>query len=367
MSLLAPLGLLFLLAITVPIIIHLLNPDKGKRVLLGSIQFLEKVKPTQQPSYRIKHWLLLLLRCLLVVLLALLLARWTLPMTIGNKSYVLVPKDWPAHFSEQQQSEFEQLQFQGAEVAYFEGGFETVAEILAGLPLNAEKSIFLANDAAYLPAQILLSDSHHAWHIAQSAPQLSTHDNWLLLFSADTQLLAQRSMDKLKVLSDLTLTAHNIDSDLQSDEKFTAIINLSPKALTDRHYKWLEHGGQVFTHYQTGSATVPEAAFHSDSTPVTYNEVRQNIPHTFYNVSLLTELERWLQQPWFALSMVSLVQQNMVQGTIANNVLAKQLNNQKQPVGRNIELHWPLLMMFMLLWLVERFLSVKIAQETDVK
>ncbi|BDX05901.1 BatA domain-containing protein [Planctobacterium marinum] len=367
MSLLAPLGLLFLLAVAVPVIIHLLNPDKGKRLLLGSIQFLEKVKPTQQPSYRIKHWLLLLLRCLLIALLALLLARLTLPMTIGNKSYALVPQDWPANFSELQQAEFEQLLSQGAEVIVIEGNFEVVAETLAGLPQNATTSVFLANDVASLPGQVRLSDSHTTWYIAQQPAPIRSQSHWLILFSMDTQLLAQQMAEKLKVLPHLTLNTRDISSQVQTDEQYAAIINLSGEPLGQHHYASLQHAGQVFSHYQPELSKEPESVFHSDGRPVTNSEWWQGAQHVIYNTVLLAEFESWVQEPWFALSMVRLMQQYRVHGAVANQMVAGQLNSSQQLDNRTSELHWPLLMLFMLLWFLERMLAARVAQEAVVE
>jgi hypothetical protein len=78
MSFLNPILLFGTLAISVPIIIHLLNKRKVQRVWWGAMRFLQMAIEKNQRKLRIEDLLLLLLRCALVGLLALTLARPTL-------------------------------------------------------------------------------------------------------------------------------------------------------------------------------------------------------------------------------------------------------------------------------------------------
>src|SRR5471030_327127 len=59
--------------IAVPLFIHLWNLKKGKTRKVGSIAFLMESARSHAKSLRISEWLLLLLRCLLLIVLAVLL------------------------------------------------------------------------------------------------------------------------------------------------------------------------------------------------------------------------------------------------------------------------------------------------------
>ena len=75
MTFLNPLFLLGLLAAAVPVLIHLLTRRKPKRVEFSSVEFLREVRLVELRRFRLREWLLLLLRVLAVACLALALAR----------------------------------------------------------------------------------------------------------------------------------------------------------------------------------------------------------------------------------------------------------------------------------------------------
>lgn len=70
-----PIYLFGLIAATLPLIIHLLNRRKLKRVRFPAVRFILLSQKRISRSYRLRHWLLLALRTLAVILLALLLAN----------------------------------------------------------------------------------------------------------------------------------------------------------------------------------------------------------------------------------------------------------------------------------------------------
>ena len=63
------------LAVSVPIIIHLLFRQKTRTLPIGSVRFLHQVVREHRRRRRVRQWLLLALRMLAVLLLALLFAR----------------------------------------------------------------------------------------------------------------------------------------------------------------------------------------------------------------------------------------------------------------------------------------------------
>src|SRR5262245_47260932 len=75
MSFLNPILLGGLLAISVPIIIHLLNRRRFQTVVWAAMRFIQASVEKNQKRMRIEDLILLALRCLLVALLALALAR----------------------------------------------------------------------------------------------------------------------------------------------------------------------------------------------------------------------------------------------------------------------------------------------------
>src|SRR5215212_2487132 len=75
MSFLNPLLLFGLAAVSVPIIIHLLNRRKFQKVVWAAMRFIQTSVERNQRRMRIEDLILLALRCLLLALLALALAR----------------------------------------------------------------------------------------------------------------------------------------------------------------------------------------------------------------------------------------------------------------------------------------------------
>ncbi|MCB0743638.1 MAG: BatA and WFA domain-containing protein, partial [Ignavibacteriae bacterium] len=78
MVFLNPAILLGLLAASIPIIIHLLNFRKLKKVEFSTLSFLKELQKSKIKNIKIKQWLLLLIRTLIIIFLVLAFARPTL-------------------------------------------------------------------------------------------------------------------------------------------------------------------------------------------------------------------------------------------------------------------------------------------------
>jgi Aerotolerance regulator N-terminal len=91
LHLLQPIWLAAMAAISVPVAVHLWNDRRGKVLRIGSVALLSGVTTRLAWSRRITQWLLLLLRCLLLLALAFLLAGpyWT-RLAPEGKGWVLV-------------------------------------------------------------------------------------------------------------------------------------------------------------------------------------------------------------------------------------------------------------------------------------
>jgi hypothetical protein len=70
-----PIYLLGLAAASLPILIHLLNRRRMKRIRFPAVRFILLSQKRISRSYRLRHWLLLALRTMAIILLALLLAN----------------------------------------------------------------------------------------------------------------------------------------------------------------------------------------------------------------------------------------------------------------------------------------------------
>jgi len=74
-ELLYPIGLLSAAGILVPLLIHLWKVNQGRVLKIGSISLLGVSSRKSSKSFKLTDWLLFLLRCLLILLLAFLLAK----------------------------------------------------------------------------------------------------------------------------------------------------------------------------------------------------------------------------------------------------------------------------------------------------
>ena len=70
-----PIFLFGLIAASLPLLIHLLNRRKLNRMRFPAVRFILMSQKRISRSYRLRHWILLALRTMAVVLLALLLAN----------------------------------------------------------------------------------------------------------------------------------------------------------------------------------------------------------------------------------------------------------------------------------------------------
>lgn len=100
------LALLGLFVLLVPIILHMVNPGKGKLIWVGNIKLLQGAKKKRVNELRIENWLVLLLRLMMLSLLTLILARsyWQGPLKSLESSKVLVTPDWLSLADEAQKS-----------------------------------------------------------------------------------------------------------------------------------------------------------------------------------------------------------------------------------------------------------------------
>lgn len=109
--LLAPAGLFGLLALAIPVAIHMISRGRGRRVLIGNIELVRAARQTHVTTLRMTQWLLLLLRLLIVIVASLLLARLALQgIGSADADVSYVTPGWLRSATETEQTELLSLE-----------------------------------------------------------------------------------------------------------------------------------------------------------------------------------------------------------------------------------------------------------------
>lgn len=128
-QLLQSIGLLAIAGITVPLIIHFWNVKQGKTLKIGSIALLKESSRKSARSWKLRDLLLLTLRCLLIILLAILLSEpiWKKQIAPSRKAgWVLIEKQNLSETYSKFRFRIDSLRQAGYELHYFNPGFEKV-------------------------------------------------------------------------------------------------------------------------------------------------------------------------------------------------------------------------------------------------
>jgi len=126
MQFLYPIGLLALAGLIIPLIIHLWNVKQQQTLKIGSISLLGESAQVTSKSYRITDWLLFILRCVLIVLIAFLLAQPYLTATIEAKNkggWILIERSKLPKVYQQERRSIDSLLKKDYEIHDFNVGF----------------------------------------------------------------------------------------------------------------------------------------------------------------------------------------------------------------------------------------------------
>jgi hypothetical protein len=141
MSFLNPLLLAGLATIAIPIIIHLLNKRKIERVVWAAMRFLRVSVEQNERRLRIEYLLLLILRCLMVAMLALALARPAIRNALSGMfgqnavtAVIIVDQSYSMSQTDGTQSRFEKAKTAGA-------------QIIDTLPSGSSAAVWMSSDA----------------------------------------------------------------------------------------------------------------------------------------------------------------------------------------------------------------------------
>src|SRR3954469_18593411 len=173
MSFLNPIMLFGLAAISVPIIIHLLNRRRFQKVVWAAMRFLKLSVEQNQRRMRIEDLILLVLRCLLLALLALALAR---PALMSDSKDVFGQSKVTAVII--LDNSFSMGVSDGTRTR-FDKGREAALQAVDSMPAGSATAVFLASDIVTGVVPEPTFDFNLARKVIREAP-LSDHGTDLL-------------------------------------------------------------------------------------------------------------------------------------------------------------------------------------------
>ncbi|PHK02421.1 hypothetical protein VF10_38605, partial [Nostoc linckia z13] len=126
MQLLYPIGFLALAGLLIPVIIHLWSVKQGKILKIGSIALLGESASVSSKSFKLTDWLLFILRCLLIILIAFILVQPFLNTKVDQKTagWILVSPNQFHQAYKTDRKVIDSLLNLGYELHEFDLGFE---------------------------------------------------------------------------------------------------------------------------------------------------------------------------------------------------------------------------------------------------
>ena len=227
-QLINPIWLYAIGGISIPLIIHLWNIKKGKTLKIGSISLLGESSRQSARSLKLIDLLLLFLRCLLLIILALIIAGpvWNSKInTALNKGWILIEKENLVETYTKFKSEIDSLNDLAYEFHYFEPEFE-LAKIQDALK---EKSSAKTSEELlpYWSLIKLLDDK-----IPQNTKALLYTPNRLNRLGAERPVLSKQLSWKTYTPSDSTGTWIDNAWFSESDSVRVTIASSSPAGTT---------------------------------------------------------------------------------------------------------------------------------------
>jgi hypothetical protein len=179
--------------IIVPIVIHLWHVKRGKTLKVGSLAFLQQSSKQQSTSLKITDWLLLLIRCLLIILLALLLAKpqWqSTPKANTQKGWLVVDANQTLRTYHACKQVIDSLVANNYELHLLQKGFPKFAladnNQLANDTIQAQAYWLLYQQLLNTGANGYLFTDRQAQHFAGTATAINKRFKWISYSGKDT-------------------------------------------------------------------------------------------------------------------------------------------------------------------------------------
>jgi hypothetical protein len=191
-----PFGLLALIGLLIPLIIHLWNVKQGKTLKIGSISLLGESARSSSKSIKINDLLLFILRCLILICIALLLAQPYLPQKLDSKSksgWILVRKDQFDQVYKENSKIIDSLIRNGYEIHDFNLGFnqlslkDTITLASQAKPLLSNTSL-LSELNRHIPSgyTVYLYADQRLQYFGNELPPISYRLYWKQIQQSDT-------------------------------------------------------------------------------------------------------------------------------------------------------------------------------------
>jgi len=189
MHFLTPIWLTAIAAVLIPVVIHLWNIKQGKTLKVGSIALMGEASRQSSRSFRLLDLLLLALRCLILILLAVLLAMpfWTKSADGKVKGWVMIPKQSFKEAYTIYKKPIDSLITKGYEFHYFDKGFAKaeLLDVVKDTTKNTDTTIanywdLLSQLNGKVPSKLPVSlfTENTLNHFSGSKPMVGLNLNW---------------------------------------------------------------------------------------------------------------------------------------------------------------------------------------------
>lgn len=339
LQLLYPIGLLAAIGILVPVVIHLWNIKKGKTLKIGSIALLGLASNQRSSHLKVADWPLLLLRCFLLILIAIVLAQPLYKSIVKlseEPGLILLEKQELRRVWKTYKKEMDSLLKQGYEIRDLNVGFSKIewkdtattfsrpaAPLLSYFSLikqlNAEKrpgtKVYLYTDnhlnrfEGKQPATQLdlkwkilpAKNEEESKSVTNVTKDMDSNKLAVMIFSNGLHMDAAYIRSAVNAIADFTkrkITVKEIKSLAQIQKPATVVFWLSEKPLNMMQFKQLPAGISFFNyagqktekvksaiHYESGTATQEIALYQRKKFD---GKMEQSIWWDAFGVPLLT-------------------------------------------------------------------------------
>ncbi|MCX6205667.1 MAG: BatA domain-containing protein [Bacteroidetes bacterium] len=192
MQFLSPIWLTAMAGIVIPIAIHLWNVRQGKVLEVGTIRFMEQSQKKRASNVRISEWLLLLLRCLTIIVFAIVMAGpvWKKSADAGEKGWLLIAPNELKEAYHQKSSIIDSLLKNGYQLRAFETSFSAI-NLSDSVTRNSDSSLLATTPnywtlaskliaTAPLGIDLAIISSNQIRHFKGDKPSINRSVHWMV-------------------------------------------------------------------------------------------------------------------------------------------------------------------------------------------